>query len=77
MAGINALCATLEFTGVPECATRVLPALCTVTVDPDKSVRDHVSKGVLFRSTRCHETPRHYYAHFNVAIIGAEVNIGY
>jgi SCY1-like protein 1 len=43
MAGINALCGTLEFTAAQECATRVLPALCTMTVDPDKSVRDHVS----------------------------------
>ena len=44
MAGINALCGTLEYTPVKECATRVLPTLCTMTVDPEKSVRDQVSK---------------------------------
>ena len=47
MAGINALCATLEFTAAQECATRVMPALCNMTIDPDKSVRDHVSMLIL------------------------------
>lgn len=44
LAGINALCGTLEYTPVKECATRVLPTLCTMTVDPEKSVRDQVGK---------------------------------
>ncbi|XP_028396144.1 N-terminal kinase-like protein [Dendronephthya gigantea] len=46
MAGINALCGTLEYTAVHECATRVLPALCTMTIDPDKSVRDQTFKAI-------------------------------
>lgn len=42
-AGIVAMAATHNFFTLKESATRLLPALCIATLDPDKTVRDQVS----------------------------------
>ena len=39
-AGVMAMLATQKFYTLKDCANRVLPTLCTLTVDPDKGVRD-------------------------------------
>lgn len=41
-AGVLGFAATHNFYSVTEIAARVLPALCALAVDPDKSVRDQV-----------------------------------
>ncbi|XP_046847732.1 N-terminal kinase-like protein isoform X2 [Xenia sp. Carnegie-2017] len=46
MAGINALCVTLDFIPIDECAKKVLPTLCTMTIDSNKSVRDQCFKAI-------------------------------
>lgn len=38
MAGVLALSATQQFYALAEVATKVMPALCMLTVDPDKQV---------------------------------------
>jgi SCY1-like protein 1 len=42
-AGIVAMAATHNFFTLREGATRLLPALCSMTLDPEKMVRDQVS----------------------------------
>lgn len=44
--GILALSATQSFFSIRETATKVMPALCHLTVDTDKSVRDHAFKAL-------------------------------
>lgn len=41
-AGVLGFAATHNYYSVTELAGRILPTLCTVTVDPDKGVRDQV-----------------------------------
>ncbi|CAG2057143.1 unnamed protein product, partial [Timema podura] len=41
-AGVLALAATQQYFLLSEVATRILPALCQLTIDPEKSVRDSV-----------------------------------
>lgn len=41
-AGVLGFAATNNYYSLTEIAARILPTLCTVTVDPDKSVRDQV-----------------------------------
>lgn len=43
-AGVLGFAATHQYYSVAECANRILPTLCTLTVDPDKNVRDQVKK---------------------------------
>ncbi|XP_071453911.1 N-terminal kinase-like protein isoform X2 [Hetaerina americana] len=45
-AGVLALAATQQYFLLSEVATRILPALCQLTVDPEKSVRDNVFRTV-------------------------------
>ncbi|KAK9518178.1 hypothetical protein VZT92_023491 [Zoarces viviparus] len=45
-AGVLGFAATHNFYGVTEIAARILPTLCAVTVDPDKSVRDQAFKAI-------------------------------
>ncbi|XP_048884654.1 N-terminal kinase-like protein isoform X2 [Brienomyrus brachyistius] len=45
-AGVLGFAATHNYYSAAESATRVLPALCTLTVDPDKSVRDQAFKAI-------------------------------
>lgn len=42
-AGVLGFAATHNYYSVTEIAARILPTLCAVTVDPDKSVRDQVN----------------------------------
>ena len=42
-AGILAVAASHHYFTLQESASRLLPALCAVTLDPEKSVRDQVS----------------------------------
>lgn len=42
-AGVLGFAATHHYYSVSECAMRVLPTLCPLTVDPDKNVRDQVN----------------------------------
>ncbi|KAL5285470.1 SCYL1 family protein [Megaselia abdita] len=46
VAGVLALAATQQYFLLSEIANRVLPALCSLTVDPEKSVRDPAFKTV-------------------------------
>lgn len=46
ISAILALCATQNFYSLRECATRVMPALCHLTMDPEKSVRDQAFKAL-------------------------------
>ncbi|XP_015794530.1 N-terminal kinase-like protein [Tetranychus urticae] len=46
IAGILALSATQTFYSLCDTATRVMPALCHLTMDPDKSVRDQAFKAL-------------------------------
>ena len=41
-AGVMGFLATAEFFSIQECAMRILPALCTLTMDPERKVRDQV-----------------------------------
>lgn len=41
-AGVLGFAATHNYYSITEIAGRILPTLCTVTVDPDKNVRDQV-----------------------------------
>lgn len=47
-AGVMAFGATHEYYTTKDCATRILPALCTLTADPERSVRDQVQPDILF-----------------------------
>ena len=42
-AGIMAMAATQKYYSSTDIATRLLPALCALAVDPEKTVRDSVS----------------------------------
>lgn len=44
--GILALSATQSFFSIKETATRVMPALCHLTIDPEKTVRDQAFKAL-------------------------------
>ena len=60
VAGILALAATQQYFLLSEVANRILPALCTLTVDPEKSVRDpafKTIKGFLGKLERVSEDP--------------------
>ena len=41
-AGVMAFGATHGYYSLKDCATRILPALCSLTSDPERSVRDQV-----------------------------------
>lgn len=59
-AGVLALATTQQYFLLSEVANRILPALCTLTVDPDKTVRDHTFKtlrGFLGKLERVSEDP--------------------
>lgn len=59
-AGVLALATTQQYFLLSEVAHRILPALCTLTVDPDKSVREHTFKtlrGFLGKLERVSEDP--------------------
>ncbi len=43
-AGILALAATQDFYSLPDIASKILPSLCSATIDPEKTVRDNVSR---------------------------------
>uniref|UniRef100_A0A673WTI3 N-terminal kinase-like protein n=1 Tax=Salmo trutta TaxID=8032 RepID=A0A673WTI3_SALTR len=45
-AGVLGFAATHNYYNVTESAARVLPTLCTLTVDPDKNVRDQAFKAI-------------------------------
>ncbi|XP_051505126.1 N-terminal kinase-like protein isoform X1 [Myxocyprinus asiaticus] len=45
-AGVLGFAATHQFYSVTESASRILPTLCTLTVDPDKNVRDQAFKAI-------------------------------
>ncbi|XP_066504709.1 N-terminal kinase-like protein isoform X2 [Hoplias malabaricus] len=45
-AGVLGFAATHHYYSVGECATRILPTLCPLTVDPDKNVRDQAFKAI-------------------------------
>ncbi|KAI9514720.1 N-terminal kinase-like protein [Dissostichus eleginoides] len=45
-AGVLGFAATHNFYSITESASRILPTLCTITVDPDKSVRDQAFKAI-------------------------------
>lgn len=58
--GILALAATQQYFLMSEVASRILPALCQLTVDPDKSVRDHIFrtiKGFIGKLEKLSEDP--------------------
>lgn len=46
MAAILALSATQGYFTLRDCASKVLPALCALTMDPEKTVRDHAFKAI-------------------------------
>lgn len=46
VAGILALAATQQYFLLSEVAIRILPALCPLTADPEKSVRDPAFKTI-------------------------------
>uniref|UniRef100_A0A8C1TWZ5 N-terminal kinase-like protein n=1 Tax=Cyprinus carpio TaxID=7962 RepID=A0A8C1TWZ5_CYPCA len=45
-AGVLGFAATHQYYSVAESASRILPTLCTLTVDPDKNVRDQAFKAI-------------------------------
>uniref|UniRef100_A0A8B9RFQ0 N-terminal kinase-like protein n=1 Tax=Astyanax mexicanus TaxID=7994 RepID=A0A8B9RFQ0_ASTMX len=45
-AGVLGFAATHHYYSVTECAGRILPTLCPLTVDPDKNVRDQAFKAI-------------------------------
>lgn len=60
MAAILALSATQGYFTLRDCATKVLPALCALTMDPEKTVRDHAFraiKGFLGKLEKVSEDP--------------------
>ena len=60
MLGILALGATQQYYLLSEVAARILPALCQLTSDPDKSVRDNgfrTIKGFLGKLEKVSEDP--------------------
>ena len=42
-AGVMGFLASAEFFSLKDCAVKILPALCTLTVDPEHKVRDQVN----------------------------------
>lgn len=59
-AGVLALAATQQYFLLSEVASRILPALCQLTTDPDKNVRDSVFrtiKGFLGKLEKVSEDP--------------------
>lgn len=46
MAAVLALSATQGYFTLRDCASKVLPALCALTMDPEKTVRDHAFKAI-------------------------------
>ena len=42
-AGVMGFLASAEFFSLKDCAVKILPALCTLTVDPQRKVRDQVN----------------------------------
>ncbi|XP_018327549.1 N-terminal kinase-like protein isoform X2 [Agrilus planipennis] len=59
-AGVLALAATQQYYLLSEVSTRILPALCQLTMDPEKSVRDSVFrtiKGFLGKLEKVSEDP--------------------
>lgn len=59
-AGVLALAATQQYFLLSEVAVRILPALCQLTVDLEKSVRDNVFrtiKGFLGKLEKVSEDP--------------------
>lgn len=60
VAGILALAATQQYFLLSEVSNRILPALCPLTADPEKSVRDPAFKtirGFLGKLERVSEDP--------------------
>lgn len=60
IAGIKALAATHQYYLLSEVSSRILPAFCQLTVDPDKSVRENVFrtiKGFLGKLEKVSEDP--------------------
>ncbi|XP_064483692.1 N-terminal kinase-like protein [Ornithodoros turicata] len=60
MAGILALSATQGYFTIKDCAVKVLPVLCSLTMDPEKSVRDQAFraiKGFLGKLEKVSEDP--------------------
>lgn len=58
--GVLAMAATQQYFLLSEVATRILPALCQLTCDPEKSVRDSVFrtiKGFLGKLEKVSEDP--------------------
>ncbi|KAJ7307123.1 hypothetical protein JRQ81_009105 [Phrynocephalus forsythii] len=45
-AGVLGFAATHNFYSMKDCAFKILPVLCTLTVDPEKSVRDQAFKAI-------------------------------
>ncbi|GFT43560.1 n-terminal kinase-like protein [Nephila pilipes] len=59
-AAILALAATEHYYSIQDCATKILPALCHFTVDPEKSIRDSAFKtigGFLCKLQKVSEDP--------------------
>ncbi len=42
IAGILSLSATQNFFTLQDCTSKIMPVLCTILMDPEKQVRDHV-----------------------------------
>ena len=42
-AGVMGFCASADFFNLKDTASRILPALCALTVDPERKVRDQVT----------------------------------
>ena len=60
IAGILALTATQTYYSLKETGTKVMPALCHLTMDPDRSVRDQAFKalkGFLSKMEKVSEDP--------------------
>lgn len=47
MAGVLGFAATHNLYSLNDCAQKILPVLCGLTVDPEKSVRDQVGSQAL------------------------------
>lgn len=45
-AGVLSMLATQSYYSLKDCALRVLPTLCTLTVDPDQGVRQNAFKAI-------------------------------
>ena len=52
IAGVEAIVTTQAFFSVGDISTRILPALCVVTVDKEKIVRDQVFRAIRLLLTR-------------------------